>query len=181
METFEVLGSSNIATYFIYGNHDLQESYHLDLYEKKYTISELIDTITKNNIIILEDEFIQLSDDLILLGRLDESIDDRVDASDLMAKLPSGESYLLTIDHQPYNYQDIIETKADLQLSGHSHAGQLFPLQLVFNLAGYNSYGYYHIGNTTMYVSSGYSGWKFPFRTEEHCQYLNVTLKQIDE
>jgi len=70
-----------------------------------------------------------------------------------------------------YAPEDTAASGADLQLSGHTHAGQLFPLRLIYNLTGYDAYGFYQHGDTTTYVSAGASGWNFPFRTEAQCQY----------
>ena len=71
--------------------------------------------------------------------------------------MPDG-PFVLSIDHSPYEKADIIEIRADLQLSGHSHAGQLFPLQVVYTIAGFNAYGWYRHGETDMFVSCGFSG-----------------------
>ena len=89
---------------------------------------------------------------------------------------PEG-SFVLLADHSPYETEDIIASGADLQISGHTHAGQLFPLQWIYRLAGYDAYGWFHHGETDVYVSSGASGWGFPFRTEAGCHYEVVTLQ----
>ena len=83
---------------------------------------------------------------------------------------------MLSIDHSPFEYADIIATKADLQISGHSHAGQLFPLKTIYNLGGFNAYGKYHHGDTDVFVSSGFSGWGVPLRTEVRSEYVVVNL-----
>ena len=83
---------------------------------------------------------------------------------------------MLLVDHSPYQTEEIEQSHADLQLSGHSHAGQLFPLQMIYNLTGYDAYGEYHHGETVLYVTSGASGWCIPFRTEEGCHYEMITL-----
>ena len=89
----------------------------------------------------------------------------------------SYNAYVLMVDHAPYVTQDIIDSGADLQLSGHAHAGQLFPLQGVYRLAGYDAYGFFRHGDTDLYVSAGASGWSFPFRTEAGCHYEVITLE----
>ena len=67
--------------------------------------------------------------------------------------------------------------KADLQLSGHTHAGQLFPLRCVYALIGLNVYGDYTIGDTQLYVTSGITGWYLPLRNEANCSYEVITLQ----
>ena len=69
---------------------------------------------------------------------------------------------------------------AVLQLSGHTHAGQFFPLQYVYRLGVDNIYGKYRRGDTDVYVTSGIAGWYFPFRTVARCNYEVITLEPQD-
>ena len=116
-----------------------------------------------------------LSDDLVVLGREDASREDeRCAVRDLPAR-PEG-AYVVCVDHSPYQEEDILATGADLQLSGHTHAGQFFPLQYVYRLSVNNIYGDYKVGSTDLYVSSGIAGWYFPFRTVAHCNYEVINL-----
>ena len=173
---YEKIGSLNIKTYYVYGNHDRQESGEKRLGYTNYSKVDLINTIEKNGITILCEEYVEINDDLIIVGR-DYPMDghNRKATKDL---LPLSENkYVICIDHTPYENDDILELKADLQLSGHTHAGQLFPLQLVYRLLGLNVYGDYYIGDTHLYVSSGIAGWGFPLRSEEHCNYEVLNLK----
>ena len=62
------------------------------------------------------------------------------------------------------------------QLSGHSHAGQFFPLKYIYMFGEKYVYGDYQVGNTRLYVSSGITGWYYPFRTSAHCNYEVVHL-----
>ncbi len=170
---YKMLGSLDIPVYYIYGNHDRQSG--LGTSQKQtFTEAELESTITSNGIAILKDGWVRISDDLILQGKEDATVPTRLEVADLPA-MPDG-PFVLSIDHSPYEKADIIETKADLQLSGHSHAGQLFPLQAVYNIAGFNAYGWYRHGETDMFVSCGFSGWGAPLRTEERSEYVLVNL-----
>ena len=170
---YEQIGSLDVPVYYVYGNHDRQERGDY-LGGEKYTDEELEDAITGNGIIILKDETVQISDDIVLLGREDPSWDDRKTVSELPER-PAG-TYVISIDHTPYQNQEIIDTKADLQLSGHTHAGQYFPLRYIYALIGLNVYGEYHFGDTDLFVSPGITGWYLPFRNEVHCTYEVVTL-----
>ena len=170
---FSLLGEITSPVYFIYGNHDRQKDY-IDTFGQNFSEQELEDAIKKSGIIILQDEWTSISDRLVILGREDFSEPGRK-AVEEIAPTPD-EVFVLQIDHSPYQTEDIIASKADLQLSGHSHAGQLFPLQWVYRLAGYDAYGLFHHGDTELYVSSGVSGWLFPFRTEVGCHYEVITL-----
>ncbi len=170
---YSILGSTGITTYFIYGNHDRQpEGFYIG--GNTYTAEELEKTIKDNGITILKDSWIQVAEDLIILGREDFSDSSRIPVEELKPR-PEG-PYVVLIDHSPYQTEDMVATGADLQISGHTHAGQFFPLQLIYNLLGYDAYGEYRYGDTELYVSPGITGWYFPLRTEAHCNYEIVNL-----
>ena len=66
-----------------------------------------------------------------------------------------------------------------MELSGHTHAGQLWPVGVLSELTGVLNYGEYQEENCKVIVSSGFTGWGYPIRTEEHCEYvlINVTSR----
>ena len=169
---YEQIGSLGIPTYFTYGNHDRQ-NHSADVGGRTYSDSELENAITSNGIHILCDEYTELGD-LVILGRDDFDCDHRLSAEELQAR-PDGK-YVVNLDHSPYLYDDIAMTGADLQLSGHVHAAQLFPLSWVYALAVDNICGEYQAGDTEICVSSGFSGWCFPLRSEAHCNYDVICL-----
>ncbi|OQY70203.1 MAG: hypothetical protein B6D45_11575, partial [Ignavibacteriales bacterium UTCHB3] len=65
----------------------------------------------------------------------------------------------------------------DLQLSGHTHDGQLFPLNLIVRQVYELSYGYKKRGNTQYFVSSGAGVWGPPVRTGSDCEIIELKLK----
>lgn len=173
-ETFALFGRLQVPVYFVYGNHDVQPDAGY-FGGAAFTQADIEAALRLNGIIILRDEWVRYSEDLVISGRDDHDSSSRKDISEL-EPYPDG-SFVILADHTPYNTEEITESSADLQLSGHSHAGQLFPLRWIYQIAGYDAYGPYHYGNTDLYVSSGASGWCFPFRTEAFCHYEVVTLK----
>ena len=143
---YEKFGAIGIPVYFIYGNHDRQD-YGDYLGGIKYSPEELENAIKGNGLKILRDEVEIISDDLVILGREDVSAGDkRYSVADL-PDLPK-DAYIVCVDHSPYQEDDIRATGADLQLSGHTHAGQFFPLQYVYRLGVNNIYGDYKLGDT---------------------------------
>ena len=167
---YQKIGSLNIPTYFIYGNHDRQERGIEKNGERKYSDSELQEALSTNNITILYESYEEIHDDLIFLGREDPSHPDMRKAVNNLPKLDYSR-YIIVLDHTPYQNEEIVELKADLQLSGHTHAGQIFPVQTIYNLLKLNVCGDYYIGDTHLYVSPGIAGWGFPLRSESHCAY----------
>ncbi len=59
-------------------------------------------------------------------------------------------------------------------------AAQLFPLRMMFALAVDNIYGEYRTGDTDIYVSSGFSDWAFPLRSEANCSYEVIHLSPAE-
>ncbi len=67
---------------------------------------------------------------------------------------------------------------ADLILSGHTHAGQIWPAGLFASLFHFDelNYGTKLQGNMEAIVTSGIAGWSFPLRTEKHSEYVVLHL-----
>ncbi len=72
---------------------------------------------------------------------------------------------VILLDHQPVRLQEAEEAGIDLQLSGHTHAGQLFPLNLINKKIWEKHWGYLKKGTTQYYVSCGVGTWGPPVRT----------------
>lgn len=170
-------GDLDAPVYFIYGNHDRQG--HAEYAGgRQFTPEKLEEVMANCGITVLKDEYVRLSSDLALLGREDISEGDaRADASELVDPFPGA--YLIVADHQPGGVKQNLVTGMDLQLSGHTHAGQLFPLRAFYQLIGYCC-GDYEIDGAILNVSAGACGWRMPIRTEAHCHYEVITLKPAD-
>ena len=173
-DIFSMFGSLGIPVYYVYGNHDRQVGAFRTGRSNAFTSEELDKAIRDAGIAILKDEVEIISSDLVLLGREAYNVDSRKDPA-ILPTIPE-DVYLLCIDHTPYMSGDILNTNADLQVSGHSHAGQFFPLHIIYNLIGLDDLGKYRIGDTELFVSSGFSGWAVPFRTEAHSEYVVIDL-----
>ncbi|MFE3514836.1 metallophosphoesterase [Streptomyces sp. NPDC059166] len=66
--------------------------------------------------------------------------------------------------HQPVVIDDAVEYGVGLQLSGHTHGGQLWPGNLVAELANPTVAGLERYGDTQLYVSRGAGAWGPPVR-----------------
>lgn len=171
---YDHIGAIGVPTYFIYGNHDRQANSHYLSKEPNYTEEELETTIQKNGITILKDNYVVFAEDLVILGREDISVETRLKVEDLPTR--PEEKFVISVDHSPYNDEDTIATKSDLLISGHTHAGQYFPLS-VDNPFANHVYGDYIVGDTKLLVSSGFAGWAAPARTAKFCNYEVISLK----
>ncbi|MGI5428155.1 metallophosphoesterase [Streptomyces sp. CA-179760] len=66
--------------------------------------------------------------------------------------------------HQPVQIHDAVEHAVDLQLSGHTHGGQLWPGNLIASAANPTVAGLERYGDTQLYVSRGAGAWGPPTR-----------------
>lgn len=167
-KAFTLFGGLGIPVYFIHGNHEIT-----DLGPSSFTFEEMVLTAKENGIHVLEDEFVQIGEDLLLLGRMDLASDKRLGYEKL--NNPNPASFLLTVDHQPTEFASAASFGVDLQLSGHTHDGQIFPLGWLYYLATY-PHGNFYSGSSRLFVTDGASGWATPLRTQGHCHYEIVRL-----
>lgn len=86
------------------------------------------------------------------------------------------EIYTIVVDHNP-NRGDVGEFEYDLQLSGYTHAGQVFPGNLYIRLTRGYTYGFYSAYGNNLIVSSGAGVGRYPIRTCKNCEYVVITIK----
>lgn len=179
-EAFQLLGDipSTYGTYYVYGNHDKGRYYA----GCDFTPAELAEAIRASDIQILEDETVSLNAELTLSGRIDRS-DAAMDGSirppaETLLRGSSQDAFHILADHQPREMTQNAAAGFDLMLSGHTHAGQIWPVGLIttlFDKETFN-YGEKSYDNMTLIVSSGIAGWGYPFRTGKHSEYVLVHI-----
>lgn len=76
-----------------------------------------------------------------------------------LTKYTDKSLFTVVLDHQPFNLNESVEAGADLQLSGHTHHGQMWPLNYITKAVYEVSMGYMKKGDTHIYVSPGYGTW----------------------
>ena len=133
--------------YFILGNHE----YYGDLDENVQWISSLGT--------LLRDSVVRLRPDLYLIGRDYYRAWDKdlMPLSSLADRVPDGATSIL-LQHRPREHweSDPEVSGIDLTLSGHTHAGQIFPMQVFQPLLFSHNYGCHPSGDGTLIISSGY-------------------------
>lgn len=176
-EAFSILGDlkSTYGTYFVYGNHDRQPYSNAPL----YTEEDIETAITANGIKTLEDQSVAIDDSFLLVGRIDKGHDNkRLDVEQLIPK--DTEDFVFVMDHQPSQLEENDQAGVDLMVSGHTHAGQVWPIGLLSQLIGINekNYGYKKMDNLNVIVTSGLNGWGYPVRTQGKSEYVIIDIKE---
>lgn len=152
------------GAYGILGNHEY--------YGKQ--VRETVFQMEQSNIKMLLDETIEIPDICMLTGREDVTNHARKDLKDLYveSKLP-----WFIMDHTPKDIETPKELGADLQVSGHTHLGQLWPNQLLTKRIFPLDYGYINNNQLHAITSSGFGFWGPPLRTNSRAELWTIDIK----
>lgn len=129
---------------------------------------------TRAGIILLRDSSAVIDDALVVTGRKDGR-NSRKNAATLLENLP--ELPVIMIDHRPTDYNNISKTATGLVLSGHTHRGQMFPINLYLQSIYELSYGHIVKGSTHCIVSSGIRLWGPKVRTTGKSEIVVVNIE----
>jgi uncharacterized protein len=134
----------------------------------------------KAGIRILRDEFIRIDAAIYLAGRRDARPlwrgEQRKSIDELLSAVPEDLPIVL-LDHRPTDLDNVSRSRADLQISGHTHNGQIFPLNLAAKHEYQIPWGYGIKGKTQVIVSSGIQGWGPPIRTASVSEIVVVRVR----
>ncbi|UCE65564.1 MAG: metallophosphoesterase [Candidatus Zixiibacteriota bacterium] len=158
-----------LGVYACTGNHE-----HIGGVEEAYKY------LTEHDIVVLRDSVIKVNDEFYLIGREDRDARrfsgiGRKTLEELMVKVDK-ESPIILMDHQPFKLEEASSNQIDLQISGHTHSGQLWPFNYLTNAIYEVSRGYKKKDNTHVYVSSGVGTWGPPVRTGGRPEIVNIKL-----
>lgn len=124
---------------------------------------------------LLRDESKLIANRFYILGREDRTYFGRKPVWELTDSLNKSKP-IIAMDHQPYNLEDVLPHGIDLQLSGHTHHGQIWPISWITNAMYEVSHGYLKKENTHFYVSSGMGLWGGKFRIGTQSEYVVINL-----
>lgn len=136
--------------------------------------------IESKGIRMLLDEVVTTRNGIQFIGRKDRDSgrfygSERMKLTDLVAKTDSSKPVIL-LDHQPVHYDEAVSHNIDLELSGHTHNGQMWPLNHITAMIYELSYGYLKRGNSQFIVSSGYGLWGPRVRIGSHSEIMLINI-----
>jgi predicted MPP superfamily phosphohydrolase len=136
--------------------------------------------LTDHNIRMLRDQCVEVADSFFLVGREDLSSNRfgghrRKDLSELLAGVDMSYPVIL-MDHQPSALQEASLQHVDLQISGHTHDGQLWPINYIVDSIYELAWGYRKISDTHFYVSDGVGTWGPPIRIGNRPEIVQAHL-----
>jgi predicted MPP superfamily phosphohydrolase len=156
--------SPRLGVWAVPGNHEYYSG-----------IDESVGFLKSCGINVMRDEWAAPGGEFLLVGRDDLTVAmtgrERASLSSIMADAriaigPASASLpAVILDHQPFRLEEAQQAGAALQLSGHTHKGQIFPANLLISLIYEKYYGLYKKGQTNYYITSGAGTWGPPVRT----------------
>lgn len=169
---------NKLGIYYIYGNHDNGSHAFSD---SEFGPKEIRTALENYGVVVLDDDVVSLNN-VNIIGRKDASFwgnNPRLSTEQLLAKVPLDKrgNYTILLDHQPLNLEENAALGIDLQLSGHTHGGQLFPMGLVQSIFSSTLVrGQRDIGNFTAITSTGMAGWRYPIKTGAPSEYVIIKI-----
>lgn len=154
---------SKYGVYAVYGNHDIDEKilmgFTFDWGGKQLNSEKMTNFIKECDIKLINDESVLINDEFYLVGRRDTdkpSTEDgtRAEISELTKDLDKTKP-IFVLSHEPDELQKTADAGADIDFSGHTHDGQLFPGNLTIGLFWENPCGMIKKDNMYSIVTSG--------------------------
>lgn len=138
------------GVYFVTGNHEFYAGYH-----------ETVDELKKLGFIFLENNGVAMSEDIYLAGIPDlfsaAGHGVKIEPDKAFSEAKDGQFRLL-MSHTPADFEG--KNNFDLEVSGHTHGGQIFPFHIFASLHNKYLAGRYNMANhSQIYVSRGAGQW----------------------
>lgn len=180
-EFLEVLKDikTNYGIYAVKGNHD----YTGDMADKTGFYKRL-------GIKMLTDSLIEVDDKFCIIGLNYRGNNERRPLDSLL-RFKTKDLPMLMLDHAPYCLEEALKNKIDVQFSGHTHYGQIWPFSYITELVYEIAWGYKQINNTHIFVSCGVQDALLPGRqdfsipvrigSDSEIMEVNIDFKSADD
>ena len=158
-----------LGIYMAPGNHEYISGY-----------CECLDFLKNTPVKMLRDTVVTLPNGVQLLLRDDAANRNRMSIEEFCALVDDTKPTIL-IDHTPQRIAEKDRLGADIQLSGHTHHGQVWPGNYITDYLYEQSHGYRKWSHSHVWVSSGASLWGPPVRLGTKGDIAIITLKGRSE
>ncbi len=137
--------------------------------------------LSDHGIRMIRDDVVKVQDAFYVAGR-DDRDKRRFSGRE---RMPLGEILdgadrrypVILLDHQPFYLEKAAELGVDLQLSGHTHHGQLWPLNYITQAMYTISHGYGEVNGMHAYVSNGVGTWGPPVRIGNRPEIVQLHIR----
>ncbi len=155
---------SKYGVYAVYGNHDIDEELLAGFTFFSKDDFKLIDPemerfLKKARVKLIRDNSVLIDDSFYLVGRLDYhkygiKVNKRKSINELLSDVDKNKP-IIVMDHEPYELEKLANNGVDIDLSGHTHAGQMLPSSVFVGLVWKNPYGLLKVNDMYSIVTSG--------------------------
>lgn len=179
---------SRYGTYACWGNHDINEKilagFTFPQKERIERDQRFLTFLQNAGITMLEDETVCIDNAFYLVGRRDEEMAGKEQlprktfpeiTKPLDSSLP-----IIVMDHEPRELSEAADAGVDLDLSGHTHDGQMFPANIVTHFVWENACGVLKKGSMTSIVTSGAGVWGPAMRVGTDSEIVIAEVSFID-
>ncbi len=166
--TFKSLNRLNVPAFFVTGNHETYEG-----------LDEVFRVLGGTELKILRNEIVEYKG-MQVIG-VEYSFEKNHLKNSLSNLKIDGEKPSILLYHLPNGLKDGNSAGIDLQLSGHTHNGQMMPFNFLVKLMFPYMTGLYEYKGTKLYVSQGTGTWGPPMRLGSNCEITLITLKKEEE
>lgn len=164
------------STYGVYastGNHEFING-----------IESAVAFMKEHGLKVLRDSSVLIDNSFYIIGRDDRSKkqfthQDRKKLEELVEPLDKNYPAIL-MDHTPFGLNEAEQNNIDLQLSGHTHHGQMFPGNVITNMIYEVSWGYLKKNKTQYYVSCGAGTWGPKVRIGSNSEIVHLKINFVD-
>ena len=155
--------TSKYDTYTVIGNHEIYAG-----------VEDCIRLLKKAGIKVLIDKVVDVKG-FNIVGRLDQTVRQRKSLSQIIS---GNEKNLIVVDHTPSSIDESAGRNALLHLSGHTHAGQTFPMNFVVDYLFGSTGNLRKVKNTYAYITNGAGFWGPPYRIGNIPEVVLVKISQ---
>jgi len=161
---FDALKELKAPAFFVIGNHEVYEG-----------LDKVFELLSDTSIKVLRNEVVVFKDVRIVGVDYSES---KAYLGNVLEKLDINKTKpAILLFHNPISLDAAANNGIDLQLSGHTHNGQLFPFSLLVKLVYKYSVGLHNYKDMQIYISPGTGTWGPPMRLGSRNEITVINLK----
>jgi len=168
----------DLGAWAILGNHEYISG----------DVQNSINIFRSSGINVIRDGWVVLDDAFLVVGRDDVAKlrftgQKRASLQEIVKDLPPvfRQLPMIVLDHNPIRLEEAEKIGAAIQLSGHTHNGQILPINLITNMIYENPYGHSMRGNTHYFVTQGTGVWGPPVRNSGRSEIVLLRLRFVPQ
>lgn len=143
-----------------------------------------VKTLELGGLRVLQDEAVIIDNRFVLAGRKDRQArrfnESRSSLDEILREKPADLPVVL-LDHTPLELEEARNGGIALQLSGHTHRGQMFPFNFITDWIYEEDWGFFRKGDTSYYISCGVGTWGPPVRTSSRPEIVLLEFGEHPE